>query len=165
MRLPHSEAQGHRTTRGPASATLPVAVHVLLIEDNPLDARAVARAVAAWSDPVEVVHLTDADAALARLRDPAVPRPALILLDLSLPGRDGHDVLESVKGDPALRRIPVIVLTTSASERDIGGSYDRGANAFVTKPSDLAAWNDALARIESFWMNLASLPHDSARDR
>ena len=87
-----------------------------------------------------------------------------MLLDLNLPGRNGHDVLDTIKADPRLRRIPVIVLTTSSSDADIEGSYDRGANAFVTKPSDLAGWNDALQRVERFWIDLATLPEHRPGD-
>ena len=133
-------------------------MYVLLIEDNPIDARAVRRSIATWSRPVELVHETSADDALARLTDAAETHPGLILLDLNLPGRNGHEVLETIKSDPDLRRLPVIVLTTSSSHIDVAGSYDRGANAFITKPSDLAGWKDALERIERFWLELATLP-------
>ena len=88
----------------------------------------------------------------------------LISLPFRIVGISVKAVLETVKADPTLRRIPVIVLTTSSSDADIEGSYDRGANAFVTKPSDLAGWNDALERIERFWMELAALPEHRPAD-
>ncbi len=114
-------------------------IRVLLIEDNPLDARATIRAAERLKLANAIDVVTDGVAALEYLhRDPSEGgRPDLILLDLNLPGRDGREVLEDIKNDPELRRIPVVILTTSADDADILGAYDLGANAYVTKPIGL----------------------------
>ena len=81
-----------------------------------------------------------------------------MLLDLNLPGRDGLDVLDRVKGDPNLRRIPILILTTSANDADVLGAYDLGANAYINKPIDLRGWKDVVAKVEAFWFSLVRLP-------
>ena len=136
----------------------PATMNVLMIEDNPLDARAAGRGLAAWQTAPDVVHHADGDAALAHLRDASAVRPDLVLLDLNLPGSDGHDVLRMLKNDPDLRSIPVIVMTTSEAGHDIDLSYELGANAFVTKPADLEGWREVLGQIERFWVGVAKLP-------
>jgi CheY-like chemotaxis protein len=85
-------------------------------------------------------------------------RPDLILLDLNLPKRDGHQVLADIKGDADLRRIPVVVLSTSAADEDILRSYDLHANAYVTKPVDFDRFVDVIRRIDDFFISVANLP-------
>jgi len=86
------------------------------------------------------------------------PRPDLILLDLNLPKKNGLEVLEEIKHDPDLCRIPVIMLTTSSSERDIAACYDRGVNCYVVKPLDLDDFTRLVQAINGFWFEVAVLP-------
>jgi CheY-like chemotaxis protein len=88
----------------------------------------------------------------------AAPRPGLILLDLNMPRMDCREALRAIKEDPDLRRIPVVVLTTSHAEQDIVQSYDLGVNAFVTKPLTFEALTDALQRLGHFWLEIVKLP-------
>jgi CheY-like chemotaxis protein len=86
------------------------------------------------------------------------PRPGLVLLDLNLPRLDGREVLGQVKGDPDLRRIPVVVLTTSQAEEDVLRSYDLHANAFVTKPVDFDRFLEVVRQVDNFYISVVSLP-------
>jgi CheY-like chemotaxis protein len=88
------------------------------------------------------------------------PRPGLILLDLNMPRMDGREALKQIKSDPELRRIPVIVLTTSEAEHDILQSYDLGVNAFVTKPVTFDGLADAIQALGNFWFEIVKLPND-----
>lgn len=135
---------------------------ILLVEDNSLDARATFNAARklAMADHIEVV--TDGQAALDYLRsDPLkAPRPALVLLDLNLPGKDGHAVLAEMQADSELRSIPVVVLTTSADHTDVARAYRHGANAYITKPTELGGWTEVIAAINDFWFSIARLPSE-----
>ncbi len=147
--------------RGPTFGSGPNAPSgILLIEDNPLDARATFNAAKklAMADHIEVA--TDGQAALNYLRDDARgrPLPALVLLDLNLPGKDGHAVLSEMQTDARLRSIPVVVLTTSDDDGDIAKAYREGANAYITKPNELDGWTAVIAGINEFWFSIASLP-------
>jgi CheY-like chemotaxis protein len=88
----------------------------------------------------------------------SAPRPDLVLLDLNLPKRDGRQVLEDIKGDPELRRIPVVVLTTSEAEEDVLRSYDLHANAYVTKPVDFDRFVQVIQQIDDFFISVVRLP-------
>lgn len=88
--------------------------------------------------------------------------PDLILLDINLPKMDGTEVLSIIKNDPDLRRIPVIMLTTSSAEKDILTSYDNYANCFITKPVDLTQFMDVVRTIENFWISIVKLPKTHA---
>jgi CheY-like chemotaxis protein len=97
-----------------------------------------------------------------RYADPATsPRPGLILLDLNMPRMDGHEVLRALRADPALRRIPVIVLTTSSAEEDVLRSYELGANCFITKPGTFDRLVEVVRILDQHWLQTASLPHAS----
>jgi chemotaxis family two-component system response regulator Rcp1 len=85
-------------------------------------------------------------------------RPDLIVLDLNLPGRHGHEVLEEIKRDPDLKRIPVIILTSSTNEADIRKSYELSANCYVTKEADFHKFVENVRSIRAFWLDVASLP-------
>jgi CheY-like chemotaxis protein len=92
------------------------------------------------------------------------PQPELILLDLNLPKKDGREVLAEIKADPNLRRIPVVVLTTSSSEEDILKIYDLHANCYITKPVDLEQFMGVVKSIEDFWVSVVKLPsHEAAK--
>lgn len=97
-----------------------------------------------------------------RYSDPAsAPRPAVILLDLNMPKKDGREVLREIKADPELRRIPAIVLTTSKADEDICRSYDLGANSYITKPVTFGALVDVLQVLGKYWIEIVDLPPES----
>ena len=100
----------------------------------------------------------DGQEALDFLHDVSTPTPHLILLDLNLPRKNGHEVLEIIKQDALLRRIPVIMLSSSAAGSDVGRAYDLHANCFIQKPNDLDDFLNVMHLIEDFWMRLAKLP-------
>jgi CheY-like chemotaxis protein len=137
-------------------------VDILLVEDNPGDARLTREALAHSSMASTIYDVRDGEQALAFLRRQApfasAPTPQLVLLDLNLPRRDGREVLEDMKRDPALQHIPVVVLTSSEAEEDILRSYRLHANCFVTKPVDLEDLSRVLEGIGQFWFNLVKLP-------
>jgi len=139
-------------------------IEILLVEDNPGDVHLTRRALAEGKI-ANNLHVVDCgDDALRFLRreppfDDAV-RPDLVLLDLNLPRRSGTEVLEIVKSDPALRRIPVVVLTSSDAETDIVRSYDLHANCFITKPLGLESFFEVITSIEDFWFAIVRLPPD-----
>jgi len=138
-------------------------VNVLLVEDDPGDVLMTREAFDEYlHNRLDVV--TDGAAALAYLRrdGPYADslRPDLILLDLNLPRRDGREVLHEVKGDPDLRHIPVVVLTTSQAEEDVLRSYQLHANAYVTKPVDFDGFVEAIRQIDHFFVSVVQLPTD-----
>ena len=100
----------------------------------------------------------DGQEALDFLHEGSKPTPHLILLDLNLPRMNGHEVLEIIKQDAILRRIPVIMLSSSAAASDVGHAYDLHANCFIQKPNDLDDFLNVMHLIEDFWMRLAKLP-------
>src|SRR5215207_8545402 len=132
-------------------------IEILLVEDNPGDARLAAEALKENKVRNNLHHVLDGVEAMRFLRREApysgVPRPDLILLDLNLPRKDGRQVLEEIKGDPDLRAIPVVVLTTSEADEDILRSYELHANAYVTKPVDLDRFIDVVRRTDDFFVN------------
>jgi len=138
------------------------AIEVLLVEDNPGDVRLTREALrdSKVRNRITVAH--DGEEALQMLRREGahanVPRPDLILLDLNLPRVNGRELLAEIKKDASLRRIPVVVLTSSRAEEDIARSYELHANAFVTKPVDLDQFLKAVRSIEDFWLTVVKLP-------
>jgi CheY-like chemotaxis protein len=140
----------------------PPAINILLVEDNPGDVRLTREALREFkvSNLMEVA--ADGMAALAHLRREGVyagkPRPDLILLDLNLPKKSGIEVLTEIKSDPDLRRIPVVILTTSAAEQDVVRSYNLHANCYITKPVELQQFLDVVRAIEEFWITIVKLP-------
>lgn len=129
---------------------------ILLVEDNSIDARVTVRATKRLRVDTTVEHVDEGRAALDRLRTSGsiAALPDLVLLDLNLAGFDGFELLTAVKSDEALCRIPVVVLSTSSRDADIYGAYDRGANAYVTKPARLEGWDAVVEQIASFWLGL-----------
>jgi two-component system response regulator len=143
------------------------AVDILLVEDSPGDARLTREAFKGCKLLNTLYHVEDGVEALAFLHRErpygGVPRPGLILLDLNLPRMDGREVLAAIKQDEALKRIPVVVLTTSADEQDVLRSYDLHANCFITKPVQLERFLRVVESIEDFWLTIVRLPpRDSA---
>ncbi|HEY9601514.1 MAG TPA: response regulator [Allocoleopsis sp.] len=137
-------------------------IEILLVEDSPSDADLTVEALSDGKVLNNLHWVEDGVEALAFLRQQGkhanAPRPDLILLDLNLPKKDGREVLAEVKADPNLKRIPAIVLTTSAAERDILKTYELNANCYVTKPIDLDQFISAVKLIEQFWLALVKLP-------
>lgn len=137
-------------------------LHILLVEDNEWDARVAREAFAGGPLPTEVHVVGDGVEAMQYLRMAgayaAATRPDLVLLDLNLPKKDGREVLADMKADPDLRRIPVIVVTTSKADRDIAQSYDLHANAYINKPSDPDDYPAIVKAIEEFWFTWTTLP-------
>lgn len=137
-------------------------IEILLVEDNPGDVRLT---IEALKEAKVINHLTvvkDGMEALAFLRRQgsysAAPRPHLIVLDLNLPRKDGREVLADIKADDRLKRIPVVVLTTSQDEQDVLKSYNLHANCYITKPVDLDQFVRVVRSIEDFWLGIVVLP-------
>lgn len=144
--------------------TLPVRpVEVLLVEDDPGD-ELITREAFADNKIINQLHVArDGAEALdfiyRRGAHAGAPAVDLILLDLNLPKYDGRQVLETIKSDPSLTHVPVVVLTTSSSEKDILRSYQLHANAYVTKPVDLEQFVAAVREIDDFFVSVVRLPH------
>jgi len=135
---------------------------ILLVEDSPGDAR-LTREALAEGKLKNVLHLVeDGEQALAFLRGEDgyadAPRPDLVLLDLNLPRVDGREVLAEMKADPDLKRIPVVVLTTSSADEDVLRAYELAANCYITKPVDLDKFLGVVRSIEEFWLTVVRLP-------
>jgi len=135
---------------------------ILLVEDNPGDVALVKRAFEDRSLPGTLHTVQTGDEALDWLyrRDEfsTAPRPDMLLLDLNLPATSGHDVLATVKSDPDLQHVPVVVLTSSQSEEDLLTAYDDAANACLVKPVDPEAFADRIAALAEFWADAVALP-------
>lgn len=139
-------------------------IEILLVEDNPGDVRLTREALKEGKVCNNLHVAEDGDKALAFLRQggngAGASRPDLILLDLNLPKRDGREVLAEIKSDPSLRRIPVVILTTSRAEEDILKTYDLHANCYITKPVDLEQFISVVKAIEDFWLTIVKLPSE-----
>ena len=140
---------------------------ILIVEDNDDDFFATMRAFkkADLANPVR--RCTNGDQALDYLfrrgefsDNGKAPRPGIVLLDLNLPGTDGRQVLRVVKADPSLKKIPVIVLTTSRARQDIEKCYADGANSYIQKPVNLEGFVQAIARLKEYWLEVAILPKE-----
>ncbi len=137
-------------------------VQILLVEDNTVDVR-LTQEVFRDGTMINDLHVArDGVEAMDFLhhRDEFADseRPDLVILDLNMPRKDGREVLAEMRADPALRSIPVAVLTTSQSDADIAASYELGANCFLTKPVTLSEFIDVIHSIEAFWLNTVRLP-------
>jgi CheY-like chemotaxis protein len=135
---------------------------ILLVEDNPGDADLVRLALEENKVCNELHVVQDGVEAMTFLRGEgkhaAAPRPDLILLDLNLPRKDGREVLAEIKADNALKRIPVVILTTSKHDEDILRAYDLNANCYVTKPVDFEQFASVVKSIDNFWFGIVTLP-------
>ena len=138
-------------------------IDILLVEDNPGDADLAKESLAASKVSNMLYVVGDGMDAMAFLRRQGkyahVPRPDLVLLDLNLPKKDGREVLAEIKGDEDLKRIPVVILTTSRDEEDVLKSYNLHANCFITKPIDLDQFIKVVQAIEDFWLTIVVLPN------
>jgi CheY-like chemotaxis protein len=139
------------------------AIDILLVEDNEGDARLAKEAMRDSKIRNMLHHVGDGEEAMEFLyrkgKYAAAPRPDLILLDLNLPRKDGRAVLEEVKTDENLKRIPVVILTISNDEQDILRSYNLHANCYITKPIDLTQFLKVVQSIEDFWLTIVKLPN------
>jgi CheY-like chemotaxis protein len=137
-------------------------IEVLLVEDDPGDVLMTQEAFKDYKIANSLSVVTNGEDAIAYLRKQGryadVPTPDLVLLDLNLPRRDGREVLRDIKGDADLRRIPVVVLTTSDAEEDVHASYDLHANAYVRKPVDFEQFVAAVRAIDDFFITVVRLP-------
>ena len=138
---------------------------ILLVEDSPEDVETTRRALrrSGLHNPIHVC--TTGDEALDYLfrrgayAEPASsPRPGIVLLDLNLPGTDGRQVLEEVKGDADLCQVPIVVLTTSNDDRDVTACYRAGANSYIQKPVDIEGFVKAIGRLNGYWFEVVILP-------
>ena len=143
-------------------ATIGKPIEILLVEDNPGDVRLIQEALKDGKVHNKIQVAKDGIEALTFLRQQppyeTASRPDLILLDLNLPRKNGKEVLSEIKEDPDLKRIPVIILTSSNARMDIFKTYDLHANCYITKPIDFMQFIDVAKKIEDFWLTLVKLP-------
>ena len=137
-------------------------IEILLVEDNPGDVDLAREALQTGKVKNTLHVVSDGVFAMEFLRRQGkfagAPRPDLILLDLNMPRKDGREVLAEIKADPDLKRIPVVILTTSQAEEDILKTYNLHANCFITKPIDLHQFIKVVQAIEEFWFTIVKLP-------
>jgi chemotaxis family two-component system response regulator Rcp1 len=139
-------------------------IEILLVEDNPGDVRLTRKAFedAGLVNNLHVVN--DGVSAMEYLRQEGeyaeAERPDMVLLDLNLPRKSGEDVLTEIKHDEDLKRIPVVILTSSDAEEDMIKSYNEHANAYLTKPVDFQGFLDVVGRVEGFWISVVEFPPD-----
>jgi len=139
-------------------------IEVLMVEDNPGDARLTMEALKEAKISNRIHHVEDGVEAMEFLHKQGkytdAVRPDIILLDLNMPRKDGREVLEEIKTDPDLKRIPVVIMTISQAEEDIIRSYNLYANCYITKPIDLDQFIKVVKSIEDFWLTVVKLPPD-----
>ena len=142
--------------------TLSTPIEILLVEDNPGDIRLTQEVLKEGKVHNSLSIVENGVQAISFLRKENeyqdAPTPDLILLDLNLPKKDGREVLLDIKNDPELKKIPVVVLTTSQSEEDILKVYDLNANCYISKPVDFGQFIDVVKSIENFWLSIVKLP-------
>jgi len=137
-------------------------IEILLAEDNPADVRLTKEALKEGKVLNNLAEVSDGVEAMKYLRGlgkyAGSTRPDLVLLDLNMPRKDGREVLAEIKADEDLKRIPVVVLTTSKAEEDILRSYDLHANCYISKPVDLKQFIEVVKTVENFWLTIVTLP-------
>ena len=137
---------------------------VLLVDDNPADTDLTTEVLTRNGCPSQIHAVVNGTEAIAFLRREGkyagMLRPDFVILDLSLPGRDGRAVLAEIKGDPLLRKIPITIFSTSEARQDIIRSYELGANCYVSKPGNLRDFISAVTSIGEFWFGLVRLPRE-----
>ncbi len=140
-------------------------IEILLIEDSPSDTALTIEALEEGKIANNLSHVEDGVEAMDFLMRQGkyknAPRPDLIMLDLNLPRKDGREVLAEIKKDEDLRIIPIIVLTTSRSDKDILQSYKLNANCYITKPVDFRQFMEVVRSIEKFWLSVVTLPQNT----
>ena len=136
-------------------------IKILLVEDNMGDVRLTREAFKECKVANVIEAVSNGEEALAFLNrngSKSAEHPDIILLDLNLPKKDGREVLAEIKNDPALKRIPVVILTTSKADQDILKCYDMHANCYITKPVDVNEFVKVVRQIEDFWLTIVKLP-------
>jgi two-component system response regulator len=138
---------------------------IMCVEDSPEDVETIKRAFEKVGMINPFIHFDDGDEALDYLfrkgnytNPEKSPRPNIILLDLNLPGTDGYEILSEVKNDDVLKKIPVIVLTTSSDERDIEKCFQAGANSYIIKPVSFDGFVDAIKKLKNYWFKISVIP-------
>ena len=141
---------------------------ILVVEDSPIDFEAVSRGFRKVGCEDELVNVVDGDEALDYIhkrgkhaKNENSPPPALVLLDLNLPGTDGRGVLREIRANQETKKIPVVVLTTSVDPRDVQACYELGVNTYMQKPASLAEFYEVILRIKEYWLDTAVLPGKS----
>ena len=141
-------------------------IDILLVEDNEADIQLMVEILKEGKIPNDFHVVTDGEAAMAYVRcEPPFERarvPGIIFLDLNLPKKSGHEVLKEIKSDPVLRRIPVVVMSSSEDTEDIAAAYDQHANCFITKPADLDQYMNVVNTVRAFWLTTVRLPPDNS---
>ncbi|MCZ3364298.1 MULTISPECIES: response regulator [Methanobacterium] len=137
-------------------------INILLVEDNPADARLIKEVFKDTKTKNRLYVVKDGVEAMAFLNQEFeytdIPRPDVILLDLNLPRKDGREVLKELKEDDILKRVPIVILTTSSAEEDIIKTYNNHANCYITKPVDFDQFLKVINSIEDFWLSVVKLP-------
>ena len=136
---------------------------ILIVEDSDEDFEAIGWAMRRLERTDLLERCQDGDQAIERLQDRTRPWPQLVLLDLNLPGTDGREVLALIRRDPYLRPLPVVVLSTSASDEDVNACYELGVNAYLIKPVNFEQFTEQLRVTLDFWLGLARLPDPPER--
>lgn len=137
---------------------------ILIVEDSEDDFEATRRAFNKANLINPITHAFSGEEALDYLRKDDNAKPGLILLDLNMPGIDGRKTLEIIKQNSALRKIPVVILTTSDDERDVKACYDLGANTYIQKPVDFDGLINAIRQLKEYWFEIALLPKEPYHD-
>ena len=137
---------------------------ILIVDDSLDDYEATKRAFVKANLSNAIRHARSGEVALAYLRSDEAVMPGLILLDLNMPGLDGRKTLEIIKRSPSLKKIPVVILTTSDDERDIKACYELGANTYVQKPVDFDGLIAAVKRLKEYWFEIALLPKEASHE-
>ena len=143
-------------------------INILLVEDNPADARLIKEVFKDTKTKNRLYVVKDGVEAMAFLNQEVdyadIPRPDVILLDLNLPRKDGREVLKELKEDNVLKRVPIVILTTSSAEEDIIRTYNNHANCYITKPVDFDQFLKVINSIEDFWLSVVKLPSNLNED-
>lgn len=143
---------------------LPRSQPILIVEDSPDDFEATKRAFSKANLRNQIKHCESGESALTYLRAEGNEKPGIILLDLNMPGLDGRKTLEIIKKTDELKKIPIVILTTSNDERDVKACYELGANTYIQKPVDFDGLIAAIRRLKEYWFEIAVLPKEGERD-
>ena len=135
-------------------------INILLIDDSSMDLMLTENILQKAKTPVVIQVASDGEKAIETLKDSTTPKPDIILLDINMPKKDGKETLQEIKRDEDLKMIPVIMLTSSESKKDVFDCYKAYANSYVLKPAKVEDHEKLLSALESFWFNMAVLPFD-----